>query len=55
MKRVLLLVLAVLLAWAWQERQALADFLGFCRPIQPRSTARAGSSWASTRPIVAAT
>lgn len=28
MKRVLLLVLAVLLAWAWQERQALADFPG---------------------------
>lgn len=28
MKRVLLLVLAVLLAWAWQERQVLADFPG---------------------------
>ncbi|WP_460418242.1 amidase [Pseudomonas sp. microsymbiont 2] len=28
MKRILLLSLALLLAWAWHERQALADFPG---------------------------
>lgn len=28
MKRVLLLLLLALLAWAWHERQALADFPG---------------------------
>jgi len=28
MKRVLLLLVALLLAWAWHERQALADFPG---------------------------
>ncbi|MDH0649455.1 amidase [Pseudomonas sp. GD03858] len=28
MKRILLLSLALLLAWAWYERQALADFPG---------------------------
>ncbi|MFP5427891.1 MAG: amidase [Gammaproteobacteria bacterium] len=28
MRRVLLLLVALLLAWAWHERQALADFPG---------------------------
>ncbi|NIF17055.1 amidase [Pantoea sp. Cy-639] len=28
MKRILLLALALLLAWGWHERQALADFPG---------------------------